>query len=525
VTDIDQDLFDMFKRQYDKQLLTIQDSIDDLKSIETYETSVNSLFRVFHNYKSSTSYMELETIKELVVAVENTLESIRRDKGPAQSDIIEWLYKVNDQLIIWQEEMQENKQTFSKVAEGILHKVTLTQPCTKLKDKLKTLNLLYIDKDTQRASKVVHALEKLSIDVEYRIALPKEKNLLKIDICILNSSINTFATVQDIKKEIPKAGVIVIVDKMTESLKAKLMFMGVNNFLINPLRGSDLRRELHNITLSHFSNRRILITNTKIHSFIQTLKPLPSSIFEIQDICNDEERSIKELIAVVKKDPIITANILDASKSPIYGLKNITTIDQAVSIFGKRTVNAIVISDLSKNIPSLDLEAYSINEETFSRVATLRLSLMIKWYSKVSISLLSTLSLSAILGNLGQLLLASEIKKSDKQEEFKQLALNDGFQIAEEKLFHTNTTSITHDILKYYKLSFEITDSIRYSDKPADAPLEIHQLAIANHIVFNTVLLNGSINKEISKEILQLMEEEKLDTEPLIKAIQYISQL
>jgi len=95
--------------------------------------------------------------------------------------------------------------------------------------------------------------------------------------------------------------------------------------------------------------------------------------------------------------------------------------------------------------------------------------------------------------------------------------------MAEEKIFHTITAYVCSDILRFWKLNPEVIDSIRYSTNPQEAPLDIHQLAVANHIVFNIVLLDGTVHKEIPKDILKLMKEEKLDVEPLMKAIKQIS--
>ena len=518
---IDYELLDMFKRQYYKQLVTIKDLIDLLHSMDTYEEAINGLFRVFHNYKSSTSYVGIDTIKELVVVVENMLETIRVDKGPVHKEIAQWLYRVEEQLQVWQIEMQEDTiVSLSQTPKELLKKVRLTRACDNFKEKLKTLSIVYLDSSLQRSQKMLIALKKIAIDVEFALTIPKEKS--SCDICIISKEIGILFSIEDIHSQFPNAAILVIVDKMTDHLQSKLMFQGISHFLSYPIRFNDLKRELENMTRSHFSGKRVLIDNEKIYKFIQMLQPLPNSIFKIQAICNDEESSIKELLQVIKKDPIITTNILHAARSPIYGLKHISTIDQAVSIFGKKTISAIVFFGLSKNISSLDLDTYGINENTFSQVATLRLKLMVKWYSKVSIASLSVLSISSVLGNLGQLLLASEIKNSHHIEEFKEEALRNGYQTAEEKFVHTNTTSVTSDILKYYKLDHEISDSILYSDNPSEAPVDIHHLCIANHIVFNIILLDGTINAKIPQKILNLMQEENLDPEPLLKAIKYI---
>ncbi|MBU0719959.1 HDOD domain-containing protein [bacterium] len=523
MAEVDFDLLDLFINQFDNQIDVINVNVSNLQYKEEYSSSVNHLFRIFHNYKSTTSYLGLDSIRELVIEVEDVLEAVRAEEGPAEVSIRDWLGEVYNQLIIWQDEMREGLVSFSDAPESLLKGVKLTPPTISIQDRLKTLSILYIDENKQRAQKVVSALSKIAKDVEFQPSFLNLHSLNKPDICLLNAGKTTIETIKAYQNDISDSAIIVILDKTSDKIVKKLIFNGVNHLLFNPLRSADLKRELYNVTESHFSNRRVLIDNKKIQEFIHTLEPLPNSIFQIQQICDDEEMGIKELIKVVKSDPIITGNILNATNNPIYGLKNINTIDQAVSIFGKKTLKALVLSGISKQLGNVELGAYGINEDTFSRVANLRLSLMIKWYSKVSIAALGVLSVSAILSNLGQLLLAKEIKRSDKLDLFIFEALEHGFQKAEEKIFHTTTASVCSDILKFWKLNSDIIDSIRYSDNPQEAPIDIHQCAVANHIVFNIVLLNGTIRSEIPKEILSLMEEENLNVEPLINAIKYIS--
>ena len=523
MADVDFDLFEVFRNQFDNQLKTIEENIVKLQSQKEYNSSVNYLFRIFHNYKSTTSYLGLDAIRELVIEVENVLEAVRAEEGPAEVSIIEWLGQVYSQLLIWQEEMEDGLVSFSNASASLLEGVRLTPPTMSIQDRLKTLSILYIDENKQRAQKVVPALRKTAKHVEFQSSVTNLSTIKKPDICLLNMGKKSIHIIKACQDETPDSALIVILDKISDTTAKKLIFNGVNHLLANPLRSADLKRELHNVTESHFSNRRVLIDNKKIQEFIQTLEPLPNSIFQIQQICDDEEIAINELSKVVKSDPVIAGNILNATNNPIYGLKNIATIDQAVSIFGKKTIKAIVFSGISKQLGSVELEAYGINEETFSRVAALRLSLMVKWFSKVSISALSVLSVSAILGNLGQLLLAKEIKKSNKLDSFVLQAKENGFQMSEEKLFHTSSAYVCSDILKFWNIDSEVIDSIRYSDNPQEAPLDIHQFAVANHIVFNIVLLDGRVRKEIPPEILSLMEEESLNVEPLIKAIKHIS--
>ena len=66
----------------------------------------------------------------------------------------------------------------------------------------------------------------------------------------------------------------------------------------------------------------ILGVNIMEESLIKRVKnfpPLDETVLKIQRIASDHNASIRELVTVVEKDPMLTANILKATNSPLYG--------------------------------------------------------------------------------------------------------------------------------------------------------------------------------------------------------------
>ena len=520
----DEYLFDIFKNQYYTQLTVIETLIAQLDSKTTYKQNIDQLFRIFHNFKSSTTYLGLDVMKELIVEVENILEVLRAEDGPAQKEIIQWFDSLIPHLFCWRDELENDIEVLSKTPSDLLNQIRFVPSKMNVEDRLKTLNLLYIDADNKRSKKLIAFLNTLSLHTEHKVSLDEVQNIDTAQICIVYINNDALQDIKICQEKLPNTQFLVVVDKITERIASKLMLQGISSFIEKCHLEQNVIRELYNLTSSYFSGRKILITNEKIYKFIQNLEPLPSSISKIQIICNDEEASIHQLAQVIQEDPILTSTLLNATKSPIYGLKNIKTIHQAVSIFGKKTIQSIVFSGLSKNIGTFDLDPYCMNEDMFSRTVALRLTLMLRWYTQVSPHALAILSLSAVLGNIGQILLSKEIQERGEKDHFIAQSMLYGFQSAEENIFHTNTTCISSDILNYWKLDSTLVDSIKYSDRPYEAPKEIQAFCIANHIVFKTVLLDGTIVQEISEDILSLMKKEKLDLSALEKAIQYLLQ-
>ncbi|MDF1881110.1 HDOD domain-containing protein [Sulfurimonas sp. MAG313] len=523
-----QELFTMFKDQCLSQLPLMINNINELHFSQGYKQRIDELFRMFHNYKASTAYLGLGNMNELVSKVENVLNGLRGLSAIHDEGIHLWLHKVKDQFCLWVEEM-EDATVLSEYNKDLNINIKVTAVNESPAKKLRSLSCLYIDDNKKRASIIVSALDKTMASV----AFGKSKESLDSyiegttpAITIVNLEKEDIKPYQDYIQKHLDAAFIFILNKPSHRLLLQLSEKGITHILNNPIKGKDLKRELISVVHTNFLKRRILITNKKIHAFINTLEPLPNTVMQIQSICDDEESSIADLIEVVKKDSIIVGMILNAASNPMYGLKKgMDSIDKAISTFGKKTVKALSFGIMSQCMGKLNLDAYQIQEKQFSKVGTLRLSLMNLWYKNVDMSKLGILSSSAILGNLGQLLISSELHNLQLEAKFIELTQSIGYKAAEEELLHTNCTYVSSDILSSWHLKKDLIDAIRYSSSPQDAPLEIKPLAIANFIVYALVDSDASISNSLSEEIYTLMKEEGLALEPLEEALKSIQKL
>ncbi len=520
----DWDVYDVFKEQLDIQLPHIEEHILALENEDFIDSSLDELFRFFHTYKATSAYLSLIPLHTLVCKVETVISSLKDSKKPIQDDIIEWLLQVKDQMILYSSLMEKRETLLPSLPQELLNKIKITPSYIKPIDKLKTLSIIYIDLNIQRAKKVVPFLKKYTPSVKF-ISDIKEIKKLDTDnyhIAIINLDKDNHKVIDYYKNNYPNLAIIAIFNKISNLCSKKLLENGISHAIQNPLNGKIIERELLSIVKVFHSSNNIMITHKKINDFIKTLQPLPNTILQIMQICDDEEISIKELIKVVKADPIISANILSVANSPIYGTNEIKTIDQAVVKFGKKAIKALATSGVHNSLGKIDISAYEITEDTFSQISLNRLSLMLKWYSKVSIADLSILTSTASLGNIGQLLISKELLRLDIDDKFIELCSAFDIKYAEESLLHTTTCQISSQILNYWKLSEDIVDVIEYSDYPKDAPKEIRKLCVANSIVNTLIDLQGNIAQEIPDEILPLLAEFNLDPKDLANALESI---
>jgi HD-like signal output (HDOD) protein/nitrogen-specific signal transduction histidine kinase len=77
----------------------------------------------------------------------------------------------------------------------------------------------------------------------------------------------------------------------------------------------------------------------------RSLPTLPHILLQLIDICNQEEKGIRDLSKVINKDPTISERLLRLVNSAYYSLKQkISSIDQALLLLGMDAVKNIAIS-------------------------------------------------------------------------------------------------------------------------------------------------------------------------------------
>jgi len=516
------EIYEMFIDQIESEIPAIKENISLLQNSRKREEAINNLFRNFHNYKATASYFNLTPFFHLTSKVEIVLNSLRETKQCVPSNITVWLEQNLSQIIIWLDEMVEYNTNLSPIPIELNNKIKLSKPYISPKKRLETLNILYIDKSKKRSIKVVSFLNKIANKITHLSQLENIETIFKqteYDIIIMNAEEDNHMVIQHCRSKKSTVPLLTIFNKIDAKRSISLMKNGINHIIKNPINSKLIQNELNLIANSYFSSINITIDNETINHFIKTIEPLSNTIHKIIQICDNEETPLNELIKVIKKDPVISGKILNLANSPLYGTITLKTIDQAITRLGKNTIKSLAIKNATKVSSKIDLTPYKISENDFSDLSLNRLSLMLKWYSKISISDLSILSTTTLLGNIGQLLIAQEILNNKQEILFQSLVETFGVQYAEESTVFTTTTIVSAQILSYWQLSRAIINIVMYSDNPEEAPKEIRKLAVANHIIFKLIPLNEDILTEVPDELLDIMQKYDFEIHILEKAL------
>jgi two-component system chemotaxis sensor kinase CheA len=97
----DFEIVDEFIEHFEMMLDVMENLIISLDKTDFYERNVDELFRIFHNIKSATGFLKLDSIHRFSGLVEDTLDQLRDREGPANDEVISWLLDAHDMFQLW----------------------------------------------------------------------------------------------------------------------------------------------------------------------------------------------------------------------------------------------------------------------------------------------------------------------------------------------------------------------------------------------------------------------------------------
>jgi len=220
----------------------------------------------------------------------------------------------------------------------------------------------------------------------------------------------------------------------------------------------------------------------------------------------------------------LSGRLLQFVNSPGVGLiRNVTSIHQAISLLGKEKTIALATQASLNSLMNIDVSAYGMSSEQFYEVGQRRMTLIISWYSKVSISDTAMLATAALLGNIGQIVLSAQIKMKKIEDEFLTLANSTNTMFAEIKTLYTTVEDTTADILTHWGLESEMVNAIRYSLDLANADNETKQLAIALFVTFKTIPIKlTEIDVDVVDEMADFLKEMNLNPKLYLNAVKKV---
>ena len=255
---------------------------------------------------------------------------------------------------------------------------------------------------------------------------------------------------------------------------------------------------------------------------IKQLPPLPESAMQIEAVYQDPDSTFNDMVKILEKDPLLTADILKAANSPLYGFsREINAISQAVGLFGMGTVRGFALASIVKKSFDLDLSPYGIDNDMFSALSKKQHGLMTAWCLKTEGKLLGILSPAAFLVEIGKVLIAQQIMSENKQEEFRNAlkALQD-VEAAERKVVNVDTPEVSATVFEHWRFEPGLVNTIRNCQNPEKADEKDQRAAQILNVVRVAVPINGAITEDSIAKARELITKYGLNMESFDKAIE-----
>ncbi len=267
----------------------------------------------------------------------------------------------------------------------------------------------------------------------------------------------------------------------------------------------------------------------KIVKKIKSLPPLPESVNRVREICNDPEGTVKELVPVVKQDPMFTADILKAANSPLYGFsRQITSIDQAVALFGMGTIQGFAISYAVRKSFPVNLSPYGVGHSHLMEISTLQNALTLQWGKAQIASHKAEMMTTSLLMELGKVVASTILEEDGKAEEFK-TAIRDAKTVEEiaetEKRFLDITSEwIAALMFKHWKFHDTMVDMMRFIHQPDKAPETLRRHTEILSVVKEAVPFLKPLCEECVQSAYEKADRFGLEAQRLHEAVEKIAR-
>ena len=106
----DFEIIDEFLDHYAMMTEIMESLIIDLGNPERFHRSIEELFRIFHNIKSASGYLQIDPMARLAAFVEDGLEQLRARDKQVNEETISWLISVADMFQQWQEDLKMDNE-------------------------------------------------------------------------------------------------------------------------------------------------------------------------------------------------------------------------------------------------------------------------------------------------------------------------------------------------------------------------------------------------------------------------------
>ncbi len=196
--------------------------------------------------------------------------------------------------------------------------------------------------------------------------------------------------------------------------------------------------------------------SAELSQAVEKMPAFPSSIQQIIRITSDVNADAKEVVRIIRHDPVLTIKLLSLVNSAYFGLPNrVTSIHQAYMLLGLNTTRNLLLSiSAIRAIPNIDHVPFLQRQEfLLHSLSTALLSRMIAKHNNFPNSILEDYFIAGLLHDFGRIVMT--IANPEKYGQVIQHTAETGSYIlhSEQAFFGFFHTEVGFALARHWNLS------------------------------------------------------------------------
>lgn len=162
--------------------------------------------------------------------------------------------------------------------------------------------------------------------------------------------------------------------------------------------------------------------NSTVLLSIESFPPLNESIQKMNEICQAEEIDLKAFTGVIEADPLLYTSILRYTNVSHHGFKYpITSISQAIALFGISAIRGMSLTAALKAHPFSDVSAYGVSVNEWFDAMERQQRFLDLWLGKKHRHFLQSLGGLTFILEIGRLVVSFVMMSTNKEHCFSSL--------------------------------------------------------------------------------------------------------
>lgn len=249
-----------------------------------------------------------------------------------------------------------------------------------------------------------------------------------------------------------------------------------------------------------------------MYKVVGNMPPMPQTVAQVQEACKHDETTISDIVNIIMHDPMLSANVLKAANSPIYGLtREVKSLSQAVSLFGLSTISGLVMNYGTKRVVKVEPEIYGVSKEKLTEIGLKQAALANVWAKKLDPSIKDELGVVALLSDLGKLAIAKVLEEKEGITAFKEAKTFMELRKAELEIAGATTEHACAMMFEHWQFNKSTIDILNFfAGIEKDVAPKIKKIAVMLLVIKSCVNIKESYTKESIQRASMLAQKYKL---------------